>query len=609
MTKEELVSKINDEINNLEELKKADNSLLEFFANFTNKYKGIVASDFDTIDLYDLAICLFLSKRNEFTLEQAREVLLPVKQLIKISNPNDINLMCESILKIIRLNETDLLTAFISNFSISNPKEIITNTLNNNKVLEFLENDFLEVQNTIHDYDLDRSMIVKLVDLLKKYGFEIWDVKRIIGNIKLVCDFETLIKYPKITEDIVYQERITKKIQKHIQYVYDQLNTLFKYNEKLKRKESSRLAKIDKKEQPLKEFINTLETTTNTEITNFQEMIEKLPEYLRLDALKLIYMHNEKIYSDIDIKHKELSNNKKIKYQSLLNSYNINYLSSSLLRISYEDLNKSLQLLKKFNLDNNTIIYILENSSLSIIEEINLYLERNIINKKLIKNNYLILLPSIEHSNLTNNIKVLEKENINPNSFIASAKILLIDNTLFSTNIEVLKKYNLLNSMKSTSNYNFLKEKDLISIIDKLLELGMEKFLEENLGLLNNKKLDRLYILKALNIKINTSDELKSYLSLKNFYVDDENIFKYIHNGIIPISDDEGTVDLDKFSSTSRTININGVIFSKNKVKRNLNTNSLEDTKKALFKDIILTDEEIDTVCDALNDKKVYTYK
>ncbi len=609
MTKEELVSKINDEINNLEELKKADNSLLEFFANFTNKYKGIVASDFDTIDLYDLAICLFLSKRNEFTLEQAREVLLPVKQLIKISNPNDINLMCESILKIIRLNETDLLTAFISNFSISNPKEIITNTLNNNKVLEFLENDFLEVQNTIHDYDLDRSMIVKLVDLLKKYGFEIWDVKRIIGNIKLVCDFETLIKYPKITEDIVYQERITKKIQKHIQYVYDQLNTLFKYNEKLKRKESSRLAKIDKKEQPLKEFINTLETTTNTEITNFQEMIEKLPEYLRLDALKLIYMHNEKIYSDIDIKHKELSNNKKIKYQSLLNSYNINYLSSSLLRISYEDLNKSLQLLKKFNLDNNTIIYILENSSLSIIEEINLYLERNIINKKLIKNNYLILLPSIEHSNLTNNIKVLEKENINPNSFIASAKILLIDNTLFSTNIEVLKKYNLLNSMKSTSNYNFLKEKDLISIIDKLLELGMEKFLEENLGLLNNKKLDRLYILKALNIKINTSDELKSYLSLKNFYVDDENIFKYIHNGIIPISDDEGTVDLDKFSSTSRTININGVIFSKNKVKRNLNTNSLEDTKKALFKDIILTDEEIDTVCDALDDKKVYTYK
>ena len=609
MTKEELVSKINDEINNLEELKKADNSLLEFFSNFTNKYKGIVAIDFDTIDLYDLAICLFLSKRNEFTLEQAREVLLPVKQLIKISNPNDINLMCESILKIIRLNETDLLTAFISNFSISNPKEIITNTLNNNKVLEFLENDFLEVQNTIHDYDLDRSMIVKLVDLLKKYGFEIWDVKRIIGNIKLVCDFEILIKYPKITEDIVYQERITKKIQKHIQYVYDQLNTLFKYNEKLKRKESSRLAKIDKKEHPLKEFINTLETTTNTEITNFQEMIEKLPEYLRLDALKLIYMHNEKIYSDIDIKHKELSNNKKIKYQSLLNSYNINYLSSSLLRISYEDLNKSLQLLKKFNLDNNTIIYILENSSLSIIEEINLYLERNIINKKLIKNNYLILLPSIEHSNLTNNIKVLEKENINPNSFIASAKILLIDNTLFSTNIEVLKKYNLLNSMKSTSNYNFLKEKDLISIIDKLLELGMEKFLEENLGLLNNKKLDRLYILKALNIKINTNDELKSYLSLKNFYVDDENIFKYIHNGIIPISDDEGTVDLDKFSSTSRTININGVIFSKNKVKRNLNTNSLEDTKKALFKDIILTDEEIDTVCDALDDKKVYTYK
>ena len=609
MTKEELVSKINDEINNLEELKKADNSLLEFFSNFTNKYKGIVAIDFDTIDLYDLAICLFLSKRNEFTLEQAREVLLPVKQLIKISNPNDINLMCESILKIIRLNETDLLTAFISNFSISNPKEIITNTLNNNKVLEFLENDFLEVQNTIHDYDLDRSMIVKLVDLLKKYGFEIWDVKRIIGNIKLVCDFEILIKYPKITEDIVYQERITKKIQKHIQYVYDQLNTLFKYNEKLKRKESSRLAKIDKKEQPLKEFINTLETTTNTEITNFQEMIEKLPEYLRLDALKLIYMHNEKIYSDIDIKHKELSNNKKIKYQSLLNSYNINYLSSSLLRISYEDLNKSLQLLKKFNLDNNTIIYILENSSLSIIEEINLYLERNIINKKLIKNNYLILLPSIEHSNLTNNIKVLEKENINPNSFIASAKILLIDNTLFSTNIEVLKKYNLLNSMKSTSNYNFLKEKDLINIIDKLLELGMEKFLEENLGLLNNKKLDRLYILKALNIKINTNDELKSYLSLKNFYVDDENIFKYIHNGIIPISDDEGTVDLDKFSSTSRTININGVIFSKNKVKRNLNTNSLEDTKKALFKDIILTDEEIDTVCDALDDKKVYTYK
>ena len=604
MTREDIISKVSTEINRLEEQKKEKNPLFELFNNFTNKYKGIDTSDFDTIDLYDFVVCFFLNMRSEFTIEEAKEVLLPVKQLLNIDDPNNITSLYESILKIVHFNEEDALKAFISK-NMRKPRGIEFNT----KMLVLLENEFVEVQTITSLYNLDNSMIIRLVDLIKRYGFEMWEIKRIIGDIKIISEFENLTKYPAIANDEEYQERIMGKLKPHIQYIYNQFDKIFKYAEKLKRKETSRIAKIDKKEQPLKGFLNDFGFATNTEITDYKEIISKIPEHLRFDALKLMYLHNEKVYSVIDEKHTELSKNKKLKYQSLLSSYDIKYISQTLLQIPYEDLNKSLQLLKKFGLDNNVIIYILENSSLSIIEEINVYLERGIINKKFIKNNYLILLPNIENSNLFKNIKLLENENINPNSFATSARILLIDNALFSNNIEILKKYNLLSSMKTTTNYNFLQDSNMVNIIDKLLELGMEKFLEENLGLLNHKNLDRLYILKALNIKIDTIEELMSYLNLRNFYVNDEDIFKYLHEGTISFSEDTGTVDLNSFQSTDRTIDINGVLFSKNKVQRHLKSNSINDTKEALFKNIKLTEEEIETVISALNDKKVYTYK
>ncbi len=600
MTKSELIAKVEEEIVSLEKTKKIDNSLLECFTKFRAKYQGINMSDFDTINLYEVGVCYFLMKRNDVTLEEVSTLLMPIGELVKIDFV-DIGELFDDINKIIHFKEERLLEIMITD-NMSLKKKTKELFVRNKGINPYVEEALRGIEKIIEENYLDRNSVLEFANLMKKYPFEIWDIKNICGNVKLISTFNDLVSKSAYEDDKEEEDRIRAKVMNNANYVNNQLDAIFRYTDKLRKKESARIAKVDKKELPLKEFLNDF-LSDEKEITNYQSMIEKIPEYLRLDALKLMYLHNEEVYNDIDKRYNDLSNNKRLKYQSLLSNYDIKLSSLSLLQIPYDKLDRSLQLLRKFGITNTTMPYILENTTVEILEEINLYLERGIINKKFIKNNYLILLPGEEYNNLSNNIKLLEGENINPSTFNASSKVLLTDNKLFIDNINTLKEYNLLNSMKTTGNYNFLGKANLVTIIDKLLELGMEKILEENIGLLNNKNLDRLYILKLLDIEVSSYEELVAYLNLKNFYVDDADIFNYVSKSNVSLDSEARLVSLDVFPKTSRTININGVIFSKNKVERNLKSTSLRDTKEALFKDIILSEEEVELVDKALKEK------
>ena len=131
-------------------------------------------------------------------------------------------------------------------------------------------------------------------------------------------------------------------------------------------------------------------------------------------------------------------------------------------------------------------------------------------------------------------------------------------------------------------------------IIDKLIELGYENYLEEDLNLLNSDKLLRLEALKAFEVEISNKEELDGVLTRK-FYIADEDLLDYLPGSIILDNKvDLDSVNLDDYRDTSRAYNINGTLISINKVNRLLEDgNSIYN---AIFSEMRLNKEEYDSI-------------
>ena len=108
---------------------------------------------------------------------------------------------------------------------------------------------------------------------------------------------------------------------------------------------------------------------------------------------------------------------------------------------------------------------------------------------------------------------------------------------IFERNLDILKLYKLLDGINKLDSFEIFKCNELYSRIDLLLELGYEKLLESNVGLLNADISDikKLYILKSLGMLPSDMNEVVNILSNKEFlsYVDDS----YLFNNAANISD------------------------------------------------------------------------
>lgn len=614
-SKIQLINKLTREIEDLENQKKINDDIKDFIDEFYKKNKNLKPSELDSVNIFDFTVLHFLKERNDLTFEDCMELLEPLQEVInKISMPLTIQEFFLSCSTVIILSDADLLKELIkSNDCI---KILNDKIIKKRRKLDFrIIDNIFSINKIITEHNLNRTEVSKIVDLLNKYDYEI----TFFINAICISKFVNLIKLKTKITSIFNKKRNEKldediKIKANTDYFYEKLEKIWDFKEEFKKKDNIRIAKIQKKQDDLKEVIDTLETAQE-EIINYRSLLEKINEKFRLEALKVIYEHNENIYKNISKEHFDLLEDNEIKYQNLLTKYGLkqgSYAVEKLVKINYTELENSLDILSKFDFSDQTLLYIIENSKCEEIKKINSYFDRGILNKKFIRHNYLIFINnSKENINLNKNIELLEQENINPNNFALSAKILLIDSKLFFKNIMILKEYSLLTSIKTTASYNFLQDENLILKIDKLIELGMEKFLEENLGLLNSKNIDRLYILRELNIPIEDIGQLVEFLKLKKFYVSDEKIFDYIFTKKSFSNDleEDSIIDLDKYTKTSRTLDINGVLFSKNKVKRKLKSNNYNDVRCALFSDIYLSNDEYELVEAALDNDKVYTYK
>jgi len=289
---------------------------------------------------------------------------------------------------------------------------------------------------------------------------------------------------------------------------------------------------------------------------------------------------------------------------------------------SVEEVKAILQRLRKVNITDQKITKtILQITDIDTFNSILDLVESGILSTNLLSEHPIMFdSASEEYENLMINMKMFKELGFNPNNLFDNQDIFITEPKLIAQSIEILKKYKFTKGFKKNVNYSFLTIPNLISILDQMLELGLEKFLEEDLSIINHyRRLNRIRIVRELNIPIDSKEELIELLTTDKFIVSDELIPNYLQK----VSNEEvtefvkstpSTDDIEvlkQYETTPRTYNINGVLISINRVKRNyseFNKNSLSGNRLlySVLNDSHLTKPNYRTIKETLTESLTY---
>ena len=339
------------------------------------------------------------------------------------------------------------------------------------------------------------------------------------------------------------------------------------------------------------------------EITNAKEIIKNVKdEDMKKAFLKLIYEHNKVYYEELENEYNRLNQNDSNKYVALLQKYNISFTQEDVKEImrrnNIDDTSEIINNIVKLNLTTQNV-EILKHTSLDKFMRIKNLVDCGYISVKYLNNNEKFMW---DESNLLDiyeeNISYLDNFNLNPGMFINITDVIIYSFDSFSNNLKILNDYGLLKYLKNVDNLSFLRDINLVSKIDKFLELGYESFLENDLGILNLSNLKRLDILNSFNMPITDISTMYKVLSDQKFIIDDSKIDEYLPN-VVELSEKKNiTSNLSDFRNTNRVYSIGDSLFSINKINRLLESgNSLYDS---LFMNRKFSEEEYDNILKAL---------
>ena len=339
------------------------------------------------------------------------------------------------------------------------------------------------------------------------------------------------------------------------------------------------------------------------EITNAKEIIKNVKdEDMKKAFLKLIYEHNKVYYEELENEYNRLNQNDSNKYVALLQKYNISFTQEDVKEImrrnNIDDTSEIINNIVKLNLTTQNV-EILKHTSLDKFMRIKNLVDCGYISAKYLNNNEKFMW---DESNLLDiyeeNISYLDKFNLNPGMFINVTDVIIYSFDSFNNNLKILNDYGLLKYLKNVDNLSFLRDINLVSKIDKFLELGYESFLENDLGILNLSNLKRLDILNSFNMPITDISTMYKVLSNQKFIIDDSKIDEYLPN-VVELSEKKNiTSNLSDFRNTNRVYSIGDSLFSINKINRLLESgNSLYDS---LFMNRKFSEEEYDNILKAL---------
>lgn len=339
------------------------------------------------------------------------------------------------------------------------------------------------------------------------------------------------------------------------------------------------------------------------EITNAKEIIKNVKdEDMKKAFLKLIYEHNKVYYEELENEYNRLNQNDSNKYVALLQKYNISFTQEDVKEImrrnNIDDTSEIINNIVKLNLTTQNV-EILKHTSLDKFMRIKNLVDCGYISAKYLNTNEKFMW---DESNLLDiyeeNISYLDNFNLNPGMFINITDVIIYSFDSFSNNLKILNDYGLLKYLKNVDNLSFLRDINLVSKIDKFLELGYESFLENDLGILNLSNLKRLDILNSFNMPITDISTMYKVLSNQKFIIDDSKIDEYLPN-VVELSEKKNiTSNLSDFRNTNRVYSIGDSLFSINKINRLLESgNSLYDS---LFMNRKFSEEEYDNILKAL---------
>lgn len=357
----------------------------------------------------------------------------------------------------------------------------------------------------------------------------------------------------------------------------------------------------------------------NQEITTIPDEVMQLDdEELQKKILERIYNNNMSIYTQIEKKYNDLSSNSYNKYSLLLEQYGIDISNYNIdITNDINEVEKILKLVSSLNIKSpHKIVEIINTSKLEIVESINNLVKKGYIDNEYVNNNINIF--SDSYIDLISNIEEFKKEGLSLSSISKLKDSLCEDSDTIQRNIAVLKEYGLFSSLGDCSSASFLNIEQLEQKIDKLLELGMEQFLKDDLSLLNyeDSVYDKILLAYKLNIPIEDTNSLHNILSTP-FIVSDDDIDTYLFNVSrkkldsledTNINKDDLLELLEKKQSSENVYDFDGVLISKNKVSRNLENSDDEIPLKTvilcMIDDKILDTDELEKITKSLYPKE-----
>lgn len=627
MEKVELIKLLRQKQANATAIINEESRELDFLKTFYQKYSLTGVDNMVKVDHTDLVLAYILSHISSDDREQAFMYIYNQIESIR----NIINDCSESDLKIIltvldRLRRDDYLPEARILFEDANKKR---GKFNMKKILL---NGLLSENNLQALYDIQDQTGSNMANLISLYE----DAEHVFETaLLIVCDLKNLREdtedFHRALDDFGANSKERRFLISEFKDDFDTTEIDKDFNEIRKHYDSLAATDRSKKKTAQRELnayraleeklVNGL---NKEEITDFAKMISKVPdEQIRLEVLRLIYEHNNEYYQRLLSEYEVLSKNSTIHYQTLLKEYGVDEIEvETIMTNPVEDVKLILQKLRKINItDKKVIKTILQITDIETFNNILDLVELGILSTKLLVDNPIMFdKASSEYEHLMVNMKMFKELSFNPNNLFDNQDIFITEPKLIAHSIEILKQYKFTKGFKKNVDYSFLTLPNLMSILDQMLELGLEKFLEEDLSILNHyRRLNRIRIVRELNIPIDSKEELIELLTTDKFIVSDELIPNYLQKvsneevtEFVETSSIEDDINaLKQYETTPRTYNINGVLISTNRVKRNyseFNKNSLSGNRLlySVFNDSHLTKSNYRTIKETLTESLTY---
>lgn len=611
MKKDELIQRIKEEKNRLFDENNNTDETAEFFQKFQNSFNSNTIENIIHMDIFDFIIAHMTFYSKKYSFQEIADVINQFKESYKDNTSKFlllVSIIDESLNEVISNQKNKEL----ENTNLLDLGKKDKNAKKNIKFLKKIkEINQIDIESFVNFYFEDRDISFDMMSLVTAFLYtqEIFNIYQFS-----IDEFEKQYHHKpsekeseKIFSEIASSRVDISKIKGELKNIERYASTIISADKNRKRKA--------RKELNLYMYIETwLKSNENKkEITNLPKEITQIKnKELSHHILEYVYEHNMNEYHHLKENYDHLLLNSYNQYRLLFDRYGINIDSYNIdITKDIKDVESILTMLYSLDIKSvKDIISIVNDSKIEIVKNI-----QELAHKGYISNHFVKEQPSIFSSNYLNlisNIELYQSENLSVSNICSMESTLDKDTILIKKNIQILKDYQLFSKISQAQSKNFMLDEQLEEKIDRILELGLETYLQEDLGLLNQdlNSFKRIIVLQRLNIPIDDISQLYCILENQKFVVPDCDIDNYIFDAnkydISQIEDNTISKNdfyklLEKYQHTKLTYNIDGIFISKNKIQRNLNRISgnkvtSKEQLNSILSNTTLEKEEIETI-------------